>query len=210
MKQTKALRLPLLTGIFACCLLASVRAQTPLPDFQGVITYLPMSDDYAESDTRTTPDRIIVSSGSHGVRYEEVLGEDRRVVLTFPEREVQYVLFTFLGKRLALISPITDNPAIGALDVTTSDALPIAGSPAERITTNGETIIYSTKHRLNAAQLPTAPGLVLEFNYQNTGMRFQASQIDEQIPDDALFKIPADYQITSLEELQQIFGLQED
>ncbi|MGF1565146.1 MAG: hypothetical protein ACFCUH_07240 [Flavobacteriales bacterium] len=193
----------LLSLAFACITLSSA-AQAEM--FSGTVVYTRTNDDrgYIEPPL---PNEVVIHSAPGYHRYEEAIGADRRVVIYDLAKGEQYTLMTLLGERIAIRAPFETASAVSSMDAVLTDALPICGWPATSVNINKQSVVYTPRLLSNHPNLPQCGGLVLEFTYPKSSLRFRAATVSTQAPDAALFTIPAGYTLITAEELLEVFGI---
>lgn len=190
-------------------LLVSLSALTQVEPFVGSVVYAAANDDRGFVEP-PLPDRVIIHSAPGFHRYEEAIGDDRRVVIYDLARGEQYTLVTLLGERIAILAPMESPAVLSSADAVENDALPICGWLAKSTTVNNSSVVYTPRWLSNHPMLPQCQGLVLEFTYPKSSLRLRAKEVKTESPNPEVFAIPAGYEVVTAEQLIELFGIDGD
>ncbi len=177
--------------------------------FVGAVVYTPTNDDRSYIEP-PLPDEVVIHSTQGFHRYEEAIGDDRRVVIYDVAKGEQYTLMTLLGEKIAIRAPFELPAAVSSIDAATIDALPICKWPAKSTVIGDQTVVYTPLLLSNHPTLPKCGGLVLEFTYPKSNLRLRAVTVNAELPNADLFTIPAGYTVITAEELLEVFGIEGD
>ena len=180
------------------------------PEFVGTITYTLDTEASDSGVIGKAASTIWISCAANGVsRWEEVSENGSRVVLTDMNKQQQYVLVEFLGKKIAIITPkdqvTLKTPITVALDACCKTVL---NRECQSVLSGNDELLLDTSHNLQHPLLPNVEGTPMSFTLSSTAgnAKYVASDMNERTPDASLFVVPSEYEAVKASELQVLFS----
>lgn len=174
-------------------------AQQP---FVGTVKYL--ISDAAGNDNGV----MTIHSDGTNFYCEETVGDFSLATIEYPEQRAEYLLVTFLGRKLAIAAPSDKvNMRVIPADIQTAPATSILGlSCLQTIGIEG-VVVYSPDYLLNYKTLPAVPGLPVQFEQMSDqGIRkYVLSEIDLTVPNPIIFTLPEGFTVIGSNDLMSVF-----
>jgi GLPGLI family protein len=221
------------TLLIACLMLAAlfIKPATALPTggkFEGVITYnisFPNSG-FTEQQLAMFPKTMVLSIKGGSSRNESSSSMGTMVEITNADQKFTVSLLNIMGKKLAIRKTMAElskdlsqeaKPSV----VLSPETKMIAGYSCKKavitVEKNGKKttfeIWYSPdlggrESNFGNPVYQDIDGVLMEFTLQerNYTMKYSAASVEKKSIDDSQFQIPADYTLTTEQELKQMFG----
>lgn len=184
---------------FQVMLSIHMTAQTP---FIGTATYSIADADGNENGV------VVIHTDGVNFHCQEMVGDFSLATLELPEQRSEFMLVTFLGRKLALATP-AEKFTVRSIpeSMHTAPAAPVLGLNCLQTLCAEGVVTYSSDYLLKCGHLPAVPGLPVAFETSSDlGKRkYTLSQIDLTAPEATFFTIPEGFTVVGSDELMSIF-----
>ncbi len=192
-------------------------------DFEGMITYsieyVQLPQELKGFESMLPSEMTSYVKGGKMRTEQETAMTGKQIVIIDEEAKKAVTLMDIMGNKIAMPVPIDEmdddskNNSKVKIDYQ-NDSKTIAGYSCKKAVISSEdsnvpvTVYYTTDFTTKDSNFHDLKGFPLEYTLSEEGMqmRISAKVVEKKTIADSYFETPADYKITSQEELQKMFG----